>query len=46
VDDAHRRGLKVFVFTVNFPDDLNRMRAMGVDGVFTNFPELVLSQKF
>ncbi len=46
VDDAHRRGLKVFVFTVNFPDDLNRMRAMGVDGVFTNFPELVLSRKF
>jgi glycerophosphoryl diester phosphodiesterase len=43
VDDAHRRGLKVFVYTVNHPDDLRRVRAMGVDGVFTNYPELVLS---
>lgn len=43
VDDAHRRGLKVFVYTVNRPNDLKRMRAMGVDGVFTNFPERVLS---
>jgi len=43
VNDAHRRGLKVFVYTVNTADDLGRVRAMGVDGVFTNYPELVLS---
>ncbi|MFH1081045.1 MAG: glycerophosphodiester phosphodiesterase family protein [Pseudomonadota bacterium] len=43
VDDAHRRGLKVFVYTVNHRDDLKRMRAMGVDGVFTNYPERVIS---
>ncbi len=43
VDDAHRRGLKVLVYTVNHPDDLKRVRVMGVDGVFTNYPELVLS---
>jgi glycerophosphoryl diester phosphodiesterase len=43
VDDAHRRGLKVFVYTVNHRDDLKRMRAMGVDGVFTNYPDLALS---
>jgi glycerophosphoryl diester phosphodiesterase len=43
VDDAHRRGLKVFVYTVNHRDDLARMRAMGVDGVFTNYPDLALS---
>lgn len=42
VDDAHRRGLKVFVYTVNHRDDLKRMQAMGVDGVFTNYPDLVL----
>ena len=46
VDDAHRRGLKVFVYTVNHPDDLRRVRAMGVDGVFTNYPELVLSANY
>ena len=45
VEDAHRRGLKFFVYTVNFPDDLARVRAMGADGVFTNFPELVIPRK-
>lgn len=41
VADAHQRGLKVFVHTVNQPGDLARMRALGVDGVFTDFPERV-----
>lgn len=39
VADAHRRGLKVFVFTVNKPVDIARMRALGVDGVFSDYPE-------
>ena len=43
VEDAHRRGLRVFVYTVNEPADLARMRAWGVDGVFTDFPERVLA---
>ena len=41
VEDAHLRGLRVFVFTVNDPDDIRRMAALGVDGVFTNYPERV-----
>jgi glycerophosphoryl diester phosphodiesterase len=44
VEDAHLRGLKVFVFTVNDPDDIHRMESLGVDGVFTNYPERVLQQ--
>ncbi len=43
VEDAHRRGLRVFVYTVNDPADLARMRAWGVDGVFTDFPERALA---
>ncbi|CCK78465.1 glycerophosphodiester phosphodiesterase [Desulfobacula toluolica] len=43
VDDAHRRGIKVFVFTVNHAEELHRMAALGVDGVFTNYPELLCS---
>jgi len=43
VDDAHDRGLKVFVYTVDHPDDLARMQRLGVDGVFSNFPERVLT---
>jgi glycerophosphoryl diester phosphodiesterase len=43
VDDAHRRGLKVYVYTVNDLDTLRRMRALGVDGVFSDYPDRVLS---
>ncbi len=42
VEDAHTRGLQVFVYTVNTPAALERMYEMGVDGVFTNYPERVL----
>ena len=45
VDDSHSRGLRVFVFTVNHPDDITRMEGLGVDGVFTNYPERVLKHQ-
>ncbi len=41
VKDAHMRGLKVFAYTVNHTDDIQRMHEMGVDGVFTNYPDRV-----
>jgi glycerophosphoryl diester phosphodiesterase len=43
VADAHQRGLKVFVYTVNEPKDITAMRALGVDGVFSDFPERVVA---
>lgn len=42
VDDAHGRGLKVFVYGVDHPEDITKMRELGVDGVFTGYPERVL----
>ncbi|NOQ89886.1 MAG: glycerophosphodiester phosphodiesterase [Gammaproteobacteria bacterium] len=42
VIDAHSRGLKVFVYGVDHPDDIASMQALGVDGVFTGFPDRVL----
>jgi glycerophosphoryl diester phosphodiesterase len=42
VKDAHNRGLRVFVFTVDHPEDIKKMEELGVDGVFTNYPERVL----
>lgn len=38
VIDAHKRGLKMFVYTVDEPEDLLRLQAWGVDGVFSNSP--------
>ena len=45
VADARSRRLRVFVFTVNHPDDIRRMEGLGVDGVFTNYPERVLQHQ-
>lgn len=41
VDDAHRRGLEIYVYTVNFADDAQRMVELGVDGIFSNYPDSI-----
>ncbi|MFM2310917.1 MAG: hypothetical protein RLZZ04_193 [Cyanobacteriota bacterium] len=41
IESAHQQGLQVWVYTVNQPDDLKLMRALGADGIFTNYPERV-----
>lgn len=38
VDDAHRRALEVYVFTVDEGHDIEELHDMGVDGIFTNHP--------
>ena len=42
VADAHQRRLKIFVFTINQPGEIARMKMLGVDGVFSDFPERVV----
>ncbi len=39
VDAAHAACLNVHPYTVNANADLQRMLDLGVDGMFTNFPE-------
>ncbi|MBN1648741.1 MAG: glycerophosphodiester phosphodiesterase [Spirochaetales bacterium] len=42
VRQAHRAGLRIQVWTVNEEADMKRLLAMGVDGIFTDNPELLL----
>ena len=42
IEDARRRALRVYVYTVNELDDIDRCRRLGVDGVFSDYPERVV----
>lgn len=41
VEHAHARNLKVYPYTVNEPEEIARMAELGVDGLFTNYPERI-----
>lgn len=41
VSSAHGRGLKVYPWTVNKPGDIAKAKAMGVDGIISDYPERV-----
>jgi len=38
IEDAHKRGIRVFVWTVNELEDMALMEKMGADGIITDFP--------
>ncbi|HEY9790453.1 MAG TPA: glycerophosphodiester phosphodiesterase [Candidatus Obscuribacterales bacterium] len=38
VTDAHAAGLKIFTWTVNKPEEWNKLNKMGVDGIITDDP--------
>ena len=40
VEKVHLAGQKVFAYTVNHPIEMQKLFAMGVDGIFTDNPEL------
>ena len=41
VQEIKSQGFKVFTWTVNDTKQISNMRILGVDGVFTNYPERV-----
>ena len=38
---VHEKGMKLFVWTVNEKEDIDRMKALGVDAIFSNYPDRV-----
>ena len=41
VEILHENGIKVFVWTVNKEEDLAYLEKLGVDGVITNYPDIM-----
>jgi len=41
VSEIKSRGFKIFTWTVNDTEQISNMRKLGVDGIFTNYPERV-----
>ena len=39
IDELHGKDIRVFVFTVNDPGEIKQMKAPGVDGIFSDFPD-------
>lgn len=39
IDEAHKRGLKVFVWTANEPKEIQKLKEMGADGIFSDYPD-------
>jgi glycerophosphoryl diester phosphodiesterase len=43
IDAAHRRGAPVLAWTVNEPEAVRRLAALGVDGIVSDDPEMALA---
>lgn len=41
IKQAHKLGLKVLVYTVNNLDDIIAMKKIGLDGIISNFPDII-----
>jgi glycerophosphoryl diester phosphodiesterase len=40
IEEAHGYGMKVFVYSINKPEEALRMKTLGIDGIFTDYPDL------
>lgn len=39
VDECHKKGMKIIPWTVNSLEDMQKLKAMGVDGIITDYPD-------
>lgn len=39
IEEIKGEGFKIYTYTVNEPEDIEKIKDLGVNGIFTNFPE-------
>ncbi|MCL6220048.1 glycerophosphodiester phosphodiesterase [Zunongwangia pacifica] len=39
IADCHRNNIKVYVWTVNKPEKIKKLKSLDVDGIFSDFPD-------
>ena len=40
-DWAKNQGMKIYLYTVNTPTQLNKARKVGADGIFSDYPKIL-----
>jgi glycerophosphoryl diester phosphodiesterase len=41
IEDAHRRKIKVFAWTINKPNDIVKIKKLEVDGIISDYPDRI-----
>ena len=41
IEKAHKKNIKIHVWTVNKREDMARLIKMGVDGIITDYPDIL-----
>lgn len=41
VEDTHKRGMQIIAWTVNDEESIARLRALGVDGIISDYPDKI-----
>ncbi|MDD5551797.1 MAG: glycerophosphodiester phosphodiesterase family protein [Candidatus Pacebacteria bacterium] len=41
IGDMKKKNTKVFVWTVNNPEDIQKMKLAGVDGIISDYPDRI-----
>ena len=45
IEESHRKGMKLVPWTVNTQEEMRQLRQLGVDGIITDYPNLLVGQE-
>ncbi len=43
VKKCHQQNIKIFPWTVNTKEEINKLRSLGVDGIISDYPDLLIN---